>query len=129
MDNINSLVVPILIAVVPVIVGWFLKDVLKVFSNYLKEINDDEYIDKYIDKAEKIVIDSVLEVSQTFVDVLKENGKFDVIAQRQAFEKARKNILLLLTEEGQAIIDFVYGDLDLWIQTQIEATVKSLKVD
>ena len=71
----------------------------------------------------------------TFVDSLKKEGKFDLDAQRAAYEEAENRILELggpnykvpLNKELRKVIDLIYGDVDIWLSTQIEAEVKRRK--
>jgi hypothetical protein len=74
-----------------------------------------------------LVRDSVLYVSQTFVDQLKKDGKFDEVAQKESFERALKRIKDNLTEESTKLLTELYGDIDKWLGTQIESIVRMNK--
>ena len=65
--------------------------------------------------------------NQTFVDIRKAEGTFDRDAWAIAFEKTKGNILAILTETQRKAIEEVYGDLDKWLETKIEATVLEVK--
>ena len=87
-----------------------------------------EKINKYIDRAEKLVVDSVNMVNQTFVDSLKAEGKFDTEAQKKAFEMCKEAWLQMAGDNlKQAIIDEM-NDIDMWLDTKIESTVLELKM-
>lgn len=87
----------------------------------------DEKAAAFLSKTSEIVLNAVKSVFQTYVDSLKKSGTFDVEAQKTAFDKARTTIKSQL---GTELIDYIksnYGDLDVWIATQIEATIDTLK--
>ena len=65
--------------------------------------------------------------NQTFVDIRKAEGTFDRDTWAIAFEKTKGNILAILTETQREAIEEVYGDLDKWLETKIEATVLEVK--
>ena len=77
--------------------------------------------------ATEIVISAVKTVFQTYVDSLKKEGKFDKESQLIALNKARNIAYRQMTEEIKQFIEANYGNLDAWLNTQIEATVSTLK--
>lgn len=94
---------------------------------YLKVRLASETANKYLELAEKLVTDCVMATNQTYVDSLKNNGAFDKEAWTTAFEKSKNKVLKLLSEAQKEVIVEVYGDLETWVNTQIECKVKELK--
>lgn len=82
-------------------------------------------INKYIDKAGDIVIQCVDYVNQTYVDALKEEGKFDKAMQMFAFDKCKDNVLHLLNENAKQAVIEVFGDFDFWVESMIETAVRN----
>lgn len=95
--------------------------------NYLKDKLNSEMASKYLEIADKIITDCVTATNQTYVDSLKNNGAFDKEAWTTAFEKSKNRVYKLLSDAQKEVITEVYGDLDTWINTKIEAKVKELK--
>lgn len=87
----------------------------------------DEKAANFLSKATAIVLDAVKSVFQTYVESLKNSGKFDETAQKTALEKAKAIIKAQFNDELITYIKSNYGDLDEWINNQIEASINSLK--
>lgn len=100
---------------------------IKKYANILIEKVGCDDAKEYIKLAEQTVIDVVLATNQTFVNVKKAEGTFDKEAWVTAFEKTKGDILAILTEAQRQAIEKVYGDLDKWLETKIEATVLEVK--
>lgn len=64
---------------------------------------------------------------QTYFDALKKEGRFDKDSQLAALNKAKEMALGQMTEDVKTFINKSYGDLDSWLNTQIEATIDTLK--
>jgi len=76
-----------------------------------------------------IINDCVTATNQTYVDSLKEQGKFDQEAQQLAFQQTLSAVYDILSDD---IIDCLMesvGDLDKYISEKIEATVKDKKME
>lgn len=65
----------------------------------------------------------VIATNQTYVESLKKQGKFDVEAQKQAFERTTQAVLTILSQEAKDYLANIYGDLDKYISEKIEASV------
>ena len=96
-------------------------------SNEIKQLTKNSKLDKYIDYAADIIKKSVIAVNQTFVEKLKEQNAFTSEKQKEAFELAKKKILSMLNEDAKKVLASIYGDLNTFIDSQIEATVNNLK--
>lgn len=82
----------------------------------------------YIELLEKAISDAVTATNQTYVDALKEQGKFDESAQQFAFNKTKKAVMDVLDKNAQKILEAAIKDLDSYIDSKIEAAVKEEKV-
>lgn len=82
---------------------------------------------KLLSDATSIVLNAVRTVTQTYVDTLKANGSFNKDAQLVALNKAKD---IALSQMSSDVIDFInanFGDVQLWITNQIEASINLLK--
>ena len=77
--------------------------------------------------ASTIVINAVRSVFQTYVESLKLEGKFDAQSQEKALSKAKEVALAQLSLETKKFIEDNFGSIDLWLTTQIEASINILK--
>lgn len=74
------------------------------------------------------VISCVIATNQTYVDALKEQGKFDAEAQKAAFQKTYDAVMQILTEDAVKYLNEALGDLDKYVNTMIESQVNLQKV-
>lgn len=88
---------------------------------------EDEKAQKYLDMIGETVIDCVLTTNQTYVDSLKAQGKFDVEAQKIAFQKTYDMVIKFLSAEAKDYIAEVYGDVTEYLTSKIEAQVNLSK--
>lgn len=72
---------------------------------------------------------AVLTVSQTYVDELKRQGKFDKQAQETAKQMAIDKAKSLITEEAKNAVTLLYGDFEAYLNSQIEALVRENKIE
>lgn len=91
------------------------------------KLAEQEKINYWIDEGQKIITDAVKYVSQTYVDSLKKAGAFTKEAQVEAKEKCIERIKSLLSTEGRAYLTKIYKNLDLYIDTKLEAAVSDNK--
>ncbi len=87
----------------------------------------DENAKMQLTVATTIVKNAVLTVFQTYVDSLKASGSFNAQAQSTALLKAKEIALSQMTTEVKEYIIKNYGDIENWLTTQIESTIKLLK--
>ena len=83
----------------------------------------DEIQKKYIEMLNNTITDCVIATTQTYVDTLKKQGKFDKEAQEQAFLMTFNAVSDLLTEESKKYLNEAIEDLDLYIKQKIESEV------
>ena len=116
----------VIIPLLGIAVGYFVKWVNAKTAALTNETNN-ELVQKYLEILNQVVCDAVVAVNQTYVDSLKEQGAFDLEAQKEAFNKAYNYVICTLTEEGTQILSEFLGDLGEYITVQIEAEVKREK--
>lgn len=129
-ENLNELLMTIIqvviIPAIPVLVTFLVK-LLKAKADQTTTKINNELARQYLQEAIDAVLQAVTYVSQTYVDSLKKQGKFDAEAQKKAFTTAKDIALQLLTEDAKNLITDLYGDLTVWLDTKIEQTVKEQK--
>ena len=82
---------------------------------------------KLLSDATSIVLNAVRTVTQTYVDTLKANGSFNKDAQLVALNKAKDIALSQMSTDVKDFINANFGDVQLWITNQIEASINLLK--
>ena len=129
-ENLNELLMTLIQAVIipaiPILVTFLVK-LLKAKAEQATIKINNELVQQYLQEAVDSVLQAVTFTSQTYVDNLKKQGKFDADAQKVAFATAKEVALQLLTEDAKKMITDLYGDLNVWLDTKIEQTVKEQK--
>ena len=98
MDNLfNTILTGVLIPILPIITAYLIALLKKKVSEIEGRINN-ESVSKYMEIVESVIETCVAAVSQTYVDELKQNGKFDDAAQSEAFEMCKQKILSILSD-------------------------------
>lgn len=95
-----------------------------------KEINasyDNEVLIKYTTMISDTITNCVIATNQTYVESLKKEGKFDLEAQKKAFELTYEAVLGILSEEVKNYITSIHSDINLYITNLIEAEVNRNK--
>ena len=80
-----------------------------------------------ITEATEAIAAAVAATNQTYVDSLKNAGKFDAEAQREAAQKALEACLASISPAAQSFIETAYGDIREYLTTRIEAEVRRQK--
>ena len=75
----------------------------------------------------EISADHLYHMTDEEIDALKEQGKFDVEAQKIAFEKAKAAALASMDTAAREFLTTALGDFDAWLDTIIEKLVKDNK--
>ena len=88
---------------------------------------DSDIADKYIVMVYQTIRDCVSATTQTYVDSLKKQGKFDAEAQKIAFQMSFDAVMATLTEDAKEYLAAAYGDLTVYLTSKIEAEVKAQK--
>lgn len=105
----------------------YLINLIKVKNQELKNKQNNELFTQYSDMLEKTITDCVLATTQTYVEALKKEGKFDKEAQKKAFKLTYDNVMKILGTEVEAFLKTAIGDLEIYITEKIEAEVKKNK--
>ena len=93
-------------------------------SQELKAATDNELYHKYIDMLEQTVVNCVIATNQTYVDSLKRQGKFDLEAQKEAFNRTYNQVMLILADDAKVYLESAVGDLNAYVTNMIETQVK-----
>lgn len=111
--------------IIPVIgiLGTTLVAFIKAKSQELILKTKSETTAKYIRMAQETVTACVIATNQTFVDVLKKQGKFDKAAQQEAFERTKSAVLSILSADAIAYLNEAVGDIEVYLTSLIEAQV------
>lgn len=117
------------VAIIPLI-GVLTGVLIKYISSKSTEAiaaTENEQAKKYIAMLDNTITSCVLATTQTYVDSLKKAGKFDVEAQKTAFEMTYNAVLNVLTEDAKNYLTSFYGDLGAYMTNKIEAEVQNTK--
>ena len=93
----------------------------------IKQKNDDATFQKYITMLDNTIVNAVTATTQTYVESLKAQGKFDAEAQKTAFDMSYKAIMSVLGEEAKNYLSSAVGDLNKYITDAIERQVNVSK--
>lgn len=118
----EMIIIPLLSLVSIYIIRWVNEK-----TNTLKEENENAYIDKYLTMLDKTITQTVTAINQTYVDDLKKQNKFDLDAQKHAFEQVYNTVVSSLSEEAEFYLNEVITDLNAYITNKIEETVHEVK--
>lgn len=81
----------------------------------------------YIMEAAEAIAAAVAATNQTYVDALKNAGKFDAEAQAEAAKRALTACIASISPAANAFIKSAYGDLEKYLANRIEAEVRKQK--
>lgn len=110
-------------AIVPITLPF----IIKLVKVQINKINNQK-VKELLDMAFNEVSVAVTQVTQTYVDSLKKEGKFDEVTQKVAFEKAKTLALELINKESKEAITKMHGDLNNYIDVLIEKAVHDTKM-
>lgn len=116
----------VIIPLLTVLTGYAVKWI-NAKANEIKATTKNKYAEKYITMLNDTITSAVIAVNQTYVDALKEKDAFDKQAQEEAFKRVYETVMLSLTEEANIYLAEIIGDLNAYISTKIEETVKANK--
>lgn len=108
-------IVPLLAVLTGYIVTWIKAKTAEIEQN------------KYTELISDTIIQCVIATNQTYVETLKKEGKFDAEAQEKAFEITKQAVLTVLTNQARDFIEITYGDVEAWLNQQIEAAINTCK--
>ncbi len=113
-------------AAIPVCAAFliqFLRRKSEQIGTQIDSITDKALLDEVTDA----VTTAVAYTSQTYVDALKKVGTFDADAQKKALKKSLDKAVSLLSYSTLNILTEIYGNLDEYLTSKIEAEVRAQK--
>ena len=125
----NEILINVLSCIVTVVIIPLITLLGSKLIKWISSKLDKEESTKLISEASTIVLNAVKCVFQTYVEALKKDNNFGKDAQLIAFNKAKNIISSQLNEEIKEFINTHFGNLESWIDTQIEASINTLKID
>ena len=126
MEMLKDLLYILITTMIPILTTYLCKFLYAKWTESKEKIKN-EKISNTLDNVVTMVLDVVTSVNQTYVDELKKKGEFTEETAKEAFNKSKETALKMLSEDAAKIIVAVYGDIDVYLDTLIEATVKQLK--
>ena len=114
----NLVIIPLLIAA-----SGYLISYIRLKKQELLNKTENETYKKYIEMLDKTITDCVTATTQTYVDSLKKQNKFDEEAQKVAFKQTYEAIMSILTEDAKEYLTESVNDLDIYIKNKIESKV------
>ncbi len=124
----NEIVQILLAALGTIITGLCTLAVTK-FSQWISTKIADKKAAGYLTNIVSITTNAVKETYQTYVEKLKEEGKFDKDAQKAALEACLNKIKHQLAPEAIDYITKNFGDMSDYLKSLIESTIYTLKVE
>lgn len=118
MDKVELIKLIIEMIIVPLLI-WG----IAIVNRRISEKVELEQTKNILHQATSIVEAVVHETSQTFVDDLKMSGDFDKDKARQALELSKQRALEIISPASYNLLEQVVGDVNGFIEAQIEATV------
>lgn len=117
------------VCVIPLlgVLTTYLVQYLKAKGNQIADSTDNALASKYIKMLTETICTCVEATNQTYVEALKKTGAFDEAAQKEAFNKTKEAVMNILSDEAKKYLASIYGDLDKFIESMIEAQVKLAK--
>ena len=114
-----TIAVPVILFMLGILVRYICKRIGNKTEN--------EFVKFIMDEICKRVKYAVQFVNQTYVNALKKEGKFDLDAQKQAFNTAYQTIIETLSAEALDYIESISGDSSKFLEVLIERYVAEEK--
>ena len=109
------------------IAGIYLTYLISVKISEIKQKISDERAKKYLDFLDSAISNAVIATTQTYVESLKKQGKFDAAAQKAAFKLTYDAVMGVLTADAIKYLTTAVGDIETYITNKIETNVKLYK--
>ena len=122
-NNILTQIFELILFPLLIIGSTYLIYFLSVKTKEIKDKTDNDTFDKYLDMLNNTITQCVIATTQTYVEALKKEGKFDAEAQKIAFQKTYDNVMSILTAEVKYYLQTALGDLEAYVNNKIEAEV------
>ena len=118
----DLVIIPLLAALTIYAVKW-----INAQADKLKTETDNEILDKYLVMLAETVTKCVIATNQTYVEALKKEGKFDLEAQKIAFEKTYDAVMSIVSIDMVEYLTEFVGDFETFLMQSIEAEVNANK--
>lgn len=126
-ELLQQLLLAVITVCTPILTGYIVSVIKKAGENAQAD-TDNINAQRYIEEITNAIADAVSATSQTYVDALKQSGKFTVEAQKEAAKKALTVCIASISPAAQEFIEDAYGDLKEYLSTKIEAEVRKQKI-
>lgn len=129
MNTSNFLTILFELCIIPILgilTKWLVSFIQQKMDEAAQKV-DNELADKYLGMLSNTISKCVIATNQTYVETLKKEGKFDLAAQKEAFNMTKDAVLTILEGDVLNYLNEIIGDLDTYIDKQIEANVNLYK--
>lgn len=126
-EFLTQLLQAVIIAAITVCASFLIR-FLNQKSGQIAAETDSVELKNLLEQVTDAVTTAVTYTSQTFVDALKKDGLFDADAQKEALQKSLDKAVSLLSETAQSTLEEIYGNLNDYLTSKIEAEVRSQKI-
>lgn len=116
----------IIVPIIP-LASIYLQKLITVKINEINSRVENEHISKYLNIAKETLQSCVAETTQTYVESLKLQGKFDKQAQENAMILTKQTFLTIISKDTKNVLEEMFDDYDSWITTTIEEIINSNK--
>ena len=116
-------IIPLLGILTTFLITW-----IKSKKDALKQQTDSELAKKYLDMLDNTITDCVIAMNQTYVNSLKQQGKFDSEAQKKAFTDVYNKVIAILGQDAIEYLNSAVGDLNEYISSKNEKEVSTNKI-
>lgn len=123
---VNDIFQVCIIPLLGILTAFFTKWVSAKIGEITKK-EDNDLLTKYLTMLNSTIVDCVIATNQTYVNALKEQGKFDAEAQKEAFRRTSEAVFSILTDDAKEYLSSALGDLEVYVKQKIEAEVNSAK--
>ena len=129
MDYIDLIEQIFQICIIPLIgiLTSYLVTVLKKKKTEIEIKVENETLKKYLNLLDDTVIRCIETTNQTYVNSLKDQGKFDAEAQQKAFNQTYDSIINILGQDAISYLNTIFGDLNQYITNKIESEIVNSK--
>lgn len=123
----KDLLYVIILAAIPIISKYVVQFINNKSDEIKSHITNQKQL-TLLSTITQMITDVTIKTNQTYVDALKAgDGCWNEETMKEAFYRTKKTIMSLLTQDAEDLIKLLYGDVDEWLDTTIEATVNKLK--
>lgn len=127
MEVLNQIFQTCIVPLLGIVVAMIIRAV-NAKKSELSAATDNQLAQKYINLLANTITDCVIATNQTYVDALKEQNAFDKEAQEEALSRTYHAVIAILSAEARKYLESIYGDLNTYILTKIEAEVNMNKL-